>query len=80
MHDAALVLGGHVHSGNVAEAHEAFSLRAERALVELDGLLGGSVEDEIRVELLDRYGFLLLTFASEGRSGAARRATKAQPR
>ena len=38
VHDTVLVLGGHVHSGNVAEAHEPLGLPAERALVELDGL------------------------------------------
>src|SRR5436190_3399997 len=34
VHDAVLVLGGHVHSGNVAEAHEPLGLPAERALVD----------------------------------------------
>src|SRR5207245_10666723 len=74
VHDAGLVLGGHGHSGNVTEAHEPLGLPAERALVELDGLRGRSVEIEIRVQLFDRHWFLLfLRGHSAARSGRTER-------
>jgi hypothetical protein len=59
VHHAVPVLGLDFEVGNVAKAHDSVGLGAERAFVEFDCLLGGSVEVEVWIEFLDFHGFLL---------------------